>query len=103
MTFSNAAVEANYRRLGFVPDGATLKLRVGPVRLTAIQHPLGGVEVVFTVVEPDMAAQFEIWLPDHCSTELIAGMIYSNIAKNLGEDAMTWKRHFQDLKVPLFQ
>jgi hypothetical protein len=103
MSFSNAELEANYCRLGFVPDGQRLKLKVDHVDLVAVEHPLDGVAVFFSCFRPDTATQFDITLPVICSFHLIAGMIYANIAKILPEDAPAWKRHFQKLKIPLFQ
>lgn len=103
MIFSNAELESNYCGLGFVPEDLRLKLKVGHVELTAVQYPLGGVALFFTGVRRNAAAQFEIHLPVVCSPELIAGMIYANIAKVFPEDAPIWKRHFQGLKIPLFQ
>jgi hypothetical protein len=103
MILCSAELESNYCRLGFVPEDLRLKLKVGHVELTAIQYPLGGVAVFFTGVRRDAAAQFEINLPVVCSLELIAGMIYANIAMIFPEDAPIWKRYFQGLKVRLFQ
>jgi hypothetical protein len=103
MIFSNAELDANYCRLGFVPDGLNMKLKVGRVELVAIQNPLRGIAVFFTSVRPDVATQYEITLPVLCSPELIAGMIYVNFAQNFREDAAECKRYFQALSIPLFQ
>ena len=87
MSFSNAELESNYCRLGFVAGDLGLKLKVGHVELSAVQYPLGGVAIFFTGVKRDEAAQFEINLPVICSSDLRAGMIYANIAKIFPEDA----------------
>src|SRR5579863_1531310 len=103
MSFSDAALGAKYRSLGFVSDGPSSTLKIGDVELLAVEHPLNGVVIFFTHISPRTMAQFEISLPIRCSTEQIAGMIYANIAKICPDQAAAWKRHFQQLKVPLFQ
>jgi hypothetical protein len=103
MVLSREEDEHNYLRLGFVPDQLCLKLKVGCVELTALNYPFGGVALFFTGVRADAAAQFEIRLPSLCSLEMVAGMIYANIARVFPKDAPIWKRHFQSLKLPLFQ
>jgi len=99
----NVEDEQNYCRLGFIPDQLNLKLRVGRVELKALDYPLGGIALFFEGVRPDTAAWFEIRLPNRLSEEMVAGMIYANIARVFPEDAPIWKRHFQNLKLPLFQ
>ena len=103
MILRTAETDDKYRRLGFVPDALAMKLNVGCVELTAVDYPLGGVALFFSGVRLRTAAQFEIQLPINCSAELVAGMIYANIARIFPEDAPIWKRHFQNLKLPLFQ
>ncbi len=103
MTLSSEEVDANYQRLGFSPSDLGMKLKVGCVELSAVYYPLGGIAIFFTGVRRDTAAQIEIHLPVFCSPDLIAGMIYANIARIFPEDAPIWKRHFQELKLPLFQ
>ena len=103
MGLRNTEDEQNYSRLGFVPDGSIFKLKVGCVELKALDYPFGGIALLFTGVRRDTAAQFEIRLPSLCSTEMVAGMIYANIARIFPEDAHAWKRYFQSLKIPLFQ
>jgi len=81
----------------------SLKLKVGCVELTALDYPFGGIALFFTGVGSRSMAQFEIRLPNRRSSEMVAGMIYANIARIFPEDAPIWKRHFQNLKLPLFQ
>lgn len=95
--------EHNYVSLGFSPDQLYLKLKIGCVELTAVDYPFGGVAVFFSGVRPDEAAYFEIRLPNHLSPEMVAGMIYANIARAFPKDAPIWKRYFRSLKLPLFQ
>ncbi len=95
--------EHNYLGLGFLPDQLCLKLKVGCVEVKALDYPLGGIALFFSGVGRDEAAFFEIRLPNLCSTELVAGMIYANIARAFPKDAPIWKRHFQSLRLPLFQ
>lgn len=103
MVLRNPEDEQNYCRIGFVPDQLSLKLKVGRVELKALDYPLGGIALFFSGVRPDTAAWFEIRLPNHLSSEMVAGMIYANIAKVFPEDATFWKRHFQNLRLSLFQ
>jgi hypothetical protein len=103
MVLRNAEDEQNYCSLGFVPDELSLKLTVGRVELKVLDYPLGGIALFFSGVRPDSAAWFEIRLPNLLSSEMVAGMIYANIARAFPEDARIWKRHFQNLKLPLFQ
>ena len=95
--------EHNYTALGFVWDQLSLKLKVGCVELTALDYPFGGIALFFTSVRSRSATQFEIRLPNRLSSEMVAGMIYVNVARIFPEDAPIWKRHFQNLKLPLFQ
>ena len=95
--------EQKYLALGFVPDQLCLMLKVGCVELKALDYPLGGIALFFSGVGRDEAAFFEIKLPNLCSEEMVAGMIYVNIARAFPKDAAIWKRHFQNLKLPLFQ
>lgn len=67
-----------------------------------LDYPLGGIALFFSGVRPYSAAWFEIRLPNRLSEEMVAGMIYANIARAFPEDAPIWKRHFQNLKLPLF-
>lgn len=103
MILRTAEAEENYRRIGFSSDSSKMTLKVGCVEVTAVDYPLGGIVVFFLGFRRDTAAQFEIQLPVNCSAEMVAGMIYVNIAKAFPEDAPKWKRHFQDLNLPLFQ
>lgn len=103
MVLRNPEDQQNYCSLGFIPDDLGLKLKVGKVELKALDYPLGGVALFFTGVRPDSAAFFEIRLPNHLSLDMVAGMIYANIARVFPNDAPIWKSYFQNLKVPLFQ
>lgn len=103
MLLRNADDDQNYCELGFVPDQLSLSLKLGCVELKALDFPLGGVALFFSGVRRNTAAQFEIKLPNHLSSDMVAGMIYANIARAFPEDAPLWKRHFQNLKLPLFQ
>jgi hypothetical protein len=103
MSFANVELDANYRRLGFVPDGFGMKLKIGNVELVAVEYPLSGVALFFTGVGRRTATQFEIALPVSCPPELIAGMIYVNFAKSFHEDAASCKEYLRGLKIPLFQ
>lgn len=93
----------NYVRLGFVPDQLSLTLKVGCVELKALDYPFGGIALFFSGVRSDAAAQFEIRVPNLCSPEMVAGMIYANIARVFPKDAPIWKGYFQKLNLPLFQ
>ena len=103
MVLTREEDEHNYLGLGFVPDQLNLKLKVGHVEVTALDYPLGGIAVFFSGVGPDEAAYFESRLPNRLSAEMVAGMIYVNIVRAFPKDAPSWKRHFQSLKLPLFQ
>ena len=103
MVLRNVDDHENYSQLGFVPDQLSLSLKVGRVELKALDYPLGGVALFFSGVRRDTMAQFEIKLPNHLSSEMVAGMIYANVARCFPEDASAWRRHFQSLKLPLFQ
>jgi len=103
MVLTREEDEQNYLGLGFVPDQVKLKLKLGCVEVTALDYPLGGIAVFFSGVGRDEAAYFEIRLPNRLSADMVAGMIYANIARVFPKDAPNWKRHFQSLKLPLFQ
>jgi len=101
--FSDPGTEEKYLKLGFVPDGLSLKLTVGEVSVYAIEHPWKGAALTLESITPRTATQYEVACPTKCSREQIAGLIYVNIARNFRHSAEAFKTHFEKLGVPLFQ
>ena len=52
---------------------------------------------------PRRMCQYEVWLPERCSIEQIAGLIYVNILQSFQDSAATCKTYFHTLAIPLFQ
>jgi len=65
--------------------------------------PFKGVALTFESFTPRTMCQYEVSLPECCSVEQIAGLIYVNIAQNFRDSAAMCKAHFQKLGLPLFQ
>lgn len=101
--FSDPTTEDNYLKLGFVPDGLSLKLTVGRVSVYAVEHPWKGAALTLESFTPRTMTQYTVACPTKCSREQIAGLIYMNIAQNFRDSAAAFKAHFQQLGVPLFQ
>jgi hypothetical protein len=91
MYFDDPEVQERYRSLGFVKDGLSMKLRIGDVEVVAVGHPLNGAAIFFTRISRNTMSQFEIFLPVTCPTELIAGMMYANVARICPDQAPQWK------------
>jgi hypothetical protein len=47
-----------------------------------VEHPIKGVVLIFECITPSTMCQFETSLPELCSVEQIAGLIYVNITPN---------------------
>ncbi len=101
--FSDPNTEKKYLKLGFIPDGLSLKLTVGNVSISAVEHPWKGAMLMLTSFSLRTATQYEVACPTKCTTEQIAGLIYVNIVKNFRDSAEAFKAHFQQLGFPLFQ
>lgn len=100
---SKPEVEANYRRLGFAPDDLCFKLCVGNVSVYAVEHLWKGVVLTFESFSSRSICQYSVSLPEKCSVEQIAGLIYMNVSSNHRESAAAWRHHFEQIGVPLFQ
>ena len=101
--FSNPEVEAKYRRLGFGPADLSFKLSFGNVSVYAGEHLWKGIVLTFESMDRRSMALYEVSLPEKCSVEQIAGLIYVNIVRNHRDSAKAWKAYFQNLGVHLFQ
>lgn len=100
---SNPEVEAKYRRLGFASAELSLKLTVGGVSVHAVEHLWKGVVLTFERFTSRSMALYEVPVPEKCSVEQIAGLIYANIALNHRDCAPAWKSYFAALDIHLFQ
>jgi hypothetical protein len=101
--FSEPGTAEKYYRLGFSDDGLSLKLTIGCVSINAVEYPGKNVALFFSSVGPRTVYQYDTFLPESCSIEQIAGLIYVNIAENFRTSAEMFKVHFQKLGLPLFQ
>jgi len=101
--FSAPSTDEKYRHLGFSPVDLAMKLKIGNVSILAVEHPIKGVVLIFECIAPRTMCQYETSLPEVCSVEQIAGLIYVNIALNFSDTAETCKAYFQDLGLSLFQ
>src|SRR5262249_12547890 len=101
--FSKPDVDEKYRKLGFTLSDLSLKLTVGNVSVYAVEHLWKGVVLTFESITRRSMCQYEVSLPEKCSVEQIAGLIYINIAQNHRVTAPAWKAHFQQLGIALFQ
>jgi hypothetical protein len=101
--FSDPGTAEKYHRLGFSDDSFSLKIKIGDVSIDAVEHPLRGVVLMFQSVTVRTACMYEVSLPESCSVEQIASLIYVNIAENFRCNVPTCKAHFQKLGIPLFQ
>ena len=101
--FSDPNTENKYLKLGFVPDGLSLKLTVGGVSLYAVEHPWKGAVITLESYTARTMTQYSVACPTKCSTEQIAGLIYMNVAQNFRQSAEAFKEHFKKFGVPLFQ
>jgi hypothetical protein len=101
--FNNPSTDAKYRQLGFALDGLFLKLRLGNVSVYAAEHPLKGVALTFESFTARRLCQYEVTLPESCSPERIAELIYVNVAQNFRDSKDVWKTHFENLGVLTIQ
>jgi hypothetical protein len=101
--FSVPSTDEKYRDLGFSPVDLSMRLTIGDVSILAVEHPIKGVVLIFEYITPRTMCQYETSLPEVCSVEQIAGLIYVNIALNFGDTADRCKAYFQELGLSLFQ
>jgi hypothetical protein len=101
--FSESGTAEKYYRLGFSDDGLSLKLTIGCVSINAVEYPGKNVALFFSSIGPRIVCQYDIFLPESCSIEQIAGLIYVNIADNFRSSTEMFKAHFQKLGLALFQ
>jgi hypothetical protein len=101
--FANPSTAEKYSLLGFSDADFSLKVTIGNVSIYAVEHPFKGVVLTFESLTPRTTCQYEVSLPERCSVEQIAGLIYVNMAENFGNNAATCKAHFQKLGLSLFQ
>jgi hypothetical protein len=101
--FSNPGTAEKYRQLGFSAADVSLRLTIGDVSIYAVEHPFKGVALIFESITPRIMCQYEVSLPERCSVEQIAGLIYVNVVQNFRGSAEKYKAHFQELGLPLFQ
>jgi hypothetical protein len=101
--FSDPSNADKYRKLGFSVDALSMRLSIGHVSICAVEHPIKGVLLIFESIRPRSVCQYETSLPERCSVEQIAGLIYVNIAQNFRDGAEMYKAHFQSLGLSLFQ
>jgi hypothetical protein len=88
------SLELSFQRLGFTPYDLGMETRIGKVELQAVEHPLKGIALFFTCVEPRTASQFETFVSRTCTAEQIAIIIYAHFLLNLKEHADECRRHF---------
>ena len=88
-----------YERLGFKKQGYGLALQIGCTEISAVEHPLKGVALIFSSVGGRSACYFESSAPTCASSEQIAALIYTNLAKNIPADAGACRRKFCDLGI----
>ena len=101
--FSNPSTDEKYRKLGFSPERLSLKLTVGNVSIYAIEHPFKGVALTIESFTSRRLSQSEVTLPEKCSVEQIAGLIYLNVAQNYRDSAELFKAYFSQIGIALFQ
>jgi hypothetical protein len=101
--FWNECTAQKYQQLGFSPADYSLILKVGNVKVSAIEHPFMGVALIFESITSRAVCQYESSAPANCSVEQIAGLIYLNVAENFRDSASLFKAYFQKLGIPLFQ
>ena len=102
---SNSATAQKYDRLGFllVEREYCLRLTLGNISISGVEHPWNGVRLTFESFTARTMHQHESCLPERCSVEQIAGLIYVNVVQNFRDRAPMFKAHFQLLGIPLFQ
>jgi hypothetical protein len=101
--FSDPSTAGKYRRLGFLPEGLFLKLTLGNVTVCVGEHLFHGVALTLESFSSRSVCQYEVTLPEKCSIEQIAGLIYLNVAQNLRESKDAFRIHFARLGIGLFQ
>jgi hypothetical protein len=102
-SFRDPITAEKYCRLGFLAADLCLRLKIGDVSICAVGHPFNGVALIFESVTTRTACQYEVFLPELCSVEQIAGLIYVNITKNFSSSREIYKAHFEKLGLHLFQ
>lgn len=80
-----------------------MKLIVGNVSVYAGDHLFKGVALTFESFASRSICQYEVTLPEKCSVEQIAGLIYLNITQNFRETKEAFRTHFESLGIALFQ
>lgn len=101
--FTNPNTNEKYRKLGFLPDGLFLKLTVGNVPVYAGDHLFKGMALTFESFTRRSICQYEVTLPEKCSAEQVAWLIYLNVMQNLRDAKEAFRAHFENLGIPLFQ
>ena len=61
--FSVPGTDGKYYRLGFSPDGPSLKVTIGDVSIYAVEHPFKGVALIFESITTRTVCQYEVSLP----------------------------------------
>ena len=100
--FSDPSTAEKYYRLGFSVADLSLRITLGDVSIYAVEHPIKGVALSFKSITPRTMCHYEVFLPERCSVEQIAGLIYVNIAENFRDSGAIFKAHFQKLGLKLF-
>ena len=80
-----------------------MKLTIDCVSICAVEYPVKRVALIFTFIRPRTVSHYQASLPESCSVEQVAGLIYVNIADNFRDSAEMYETHFQNLGLPLFQ
>jgi hypothetical protein len=101
--FSDPSTAAKYDRLGFLPEGLLLILRIGNVSISAAEHPWKGVVLLFQSFTSRRMSQFDVSLPTKCTVEQVAGLIYINIAHNFSDSKDACKSYFESRRIHMFQ
>jgi hypothetical protein len=101
MIFADQITDEKYRLLGFSPDGMSMTLTIESVSICAVEYPVKCVVLIFTSIKPRTASHYEVSLPESCSVEQIAGLIYANIVQNFRDSATAFKGHFRKLGLSL--
>lgn len=94
--FSNPSTAEKYRQLGFSPADLSVRLAIGDVSIHVVEHPYKGVGLIFESITPRTMCQYEVSLPERCSVEQIACLIYVNVVQNFRGSAEMYRAHFQN-------
>ena len=101
--FSDPGTAEKYYLLGFSDDDMSLKLTIDCVSINAVEYPGKCVALFFKSFTPRSMCLYDTFLPESCSIEQVAGLIYVNIAHNFRDHKEEFKAHLQKLGIPLFQ